>query len=210
MQITKIFGVITLILLVFTFTLTGCGEEVSIVGTWVGTDPVGDAIQFVFNEDGTYEQTYPDYPGMLFYGEYETDGDELIMSSGTFTFKISGNKLTLTNLITDAVFELTKSSSSGRSSDDDKSSNFDLSGWNGTYYSSWNEIYLEISVDDGEMYYRFSDEEMDFLMNGFFYEISGNKVGDEDYSFTLDEDGDVIITVYNDEYEDFDGVYIRR
>ena len=208
MQITKTFGVITLILLVFTFTLTGCGEEVSIVGTWTGTDPDGDAIQFVFNEDGTYEQTYPDYPGMLFYGEYETDGDELLMSNGTFTFKISGAKLTLTNLVTDVKYELTRSSS--RSSGGDNSSDFDLSGWNGTYYSSWNEIFLEISVEDGEMYYRFSDEEMDFLMNGFFYEISGNKVGDEDYSFTLDEDGDVIINVYNDEYEEFAGVYIRR
>ena len=207
-KILKKLSIISLLLLAFSLTLTGCGEEVSIVGTWTGTDPDGDDIQFVFNEDGTYEQTYPDYPGMLFYGEYETDGDELLMSGGTFTFKISGAKLTLTNLVTDVKYELTRSSS--RSSDGDNSSDFDLSGWNGTYYSSWNEIYLEISVDDGEMYYRFSDEEMDFIMNGFFYEISGNKVEDEDYSFTLDEDGDVIITVYNDEYEDFDGVYIRR
>jgi len=93
-------GLATIILLVFlSLVLAACSP--SLVGKWVPEDEPKNAIEFL--QDGTVNVYRSDE--IFGTGAYEIDGDKITMNitgqSTTSTFKIEGNKLTLTGTNTD-------------------------------------------------------------------------------------------------------------
>ena len=87
-------GAAAIIIIVLALTLTLCsGGKSKIVGTWVSEE----GYEMVFEKDGTMK--FGAY-GFYFDGEYTVKGSKLTVAllgeSTTFSFKVSGNKMTLT------------------------------------------------------------------------------------------------------------------
>ena len=74
-----------LLAIVFCFVLVGCGKKNTIVGSWKSKD-YGDTYVYTFNEDGT--------------GNYLVAGSKM-----EFTYKIDGNKISITYNDSQSTFD---------------------------------------------------------------------------------------------------------
>lgn len=87
-------GPVIVLLLILSLALAACAP--SLVGKWASEDEPENAIEFL--QDGTVNAYQSDT--LFGTGAYEIDGDKITMTiagqSATSTFKLEGNKLTLT------------------------------------------------------------------------------------------------------------------